>query len=415
MIDRRKNPWAVVVGSMIGLIAGNGPIVLFTYTIFLPAIVRDFGWTQANVGVGILFAHATAALTVPFVGMFIDRWGIRRVCLPFIVLFALSVAAIGLTPASPGVFILIYSIAGVFSAAQTVMPYTKAVAACFDRRRGLALGIALAGVGIGQLLMPQYVRYLIENFGWREAYFGLGLAVFVLAFPSVAFLVGQAEERLVERRKEGVASSLPGTPVAEAVRSFRFWAIGAAGFLIAVAVNGAIPHVVPVLTSRGITMATAAWIAGASGIAAIAGRICSGFLLDRFFASYVAIGFFTLPLAGIVLLASGAGGMVPFLAVICLGLGLGAEIDTLGYMTSRYFGLRWFGEAYGYIFGLFALGSGFGPLIWDLTFDATRSYGFALWASVGAILVAGGLVAGLGAYVYPAPRTILEAEAAAAT
>ena len=405
-----KNAWPVVAGSMVGLIAGNGPIVLFTYTIFLPAIVKDFGWTQANVGFGILFAHATAALMTPFVGMFIDKWGIRRVCLPFITLFALSTAAIGLTPASPSVFILLYAIAGVFSAGQTVMPYTKAVAACFDSKRGLALGLALAGVGIGQLLMPQYVRYLIENFGWRNAYFGLGAATFVLAFPAVAFFVGQSEERLTERRAANPDAILPGIPAHDAVRSYRFWAIGAAGFLVAVAVNGAIPHVVPVLTARGVTLATAAWIAGVSGIAAIVGRICSGFLLDRIFASYVAMIFFGIPLIGIVLLASGAGGIVPFLAVICLGLGLGAEIDTMGYMTSRYFGLRWFGESYGYIFGLFALGSGFGPLIWDLVFDATKNYSMALWASAGSLVLAALLVLSLGPYVYPAPRTMLRPE-----
>lgn len=400
---RLHNPWWVVAGSTIGLIAGNGPIVLFTYGILLTPVTAEFGWPRASFGDSILVAHVTAALMTPFAGMFVDRWGIRRASLTFITLFAVSIAAIGLTPASPAVFLLLYALAGVFSAGQTVMPYAKAVSACFDSKRGLALGIALAGVGLGQLLMPQYTRYLIEHFGWREAYFGLGVAVFALAFPAVAFLVGQADTQLAARRNRGVPA-LPGMEVPQAVRSTRLWTLGIAGFLVAVAVNGTIPHVVPVLTERGISFAAAAWIAGASGIGAILGRVCTGFLVDRIFAPYVAVGSFTFPFLGVALLASGADGLAPLAAVFCLGLGLGAEIDTMGYMASRYFGIRCYGEIYGYVFGMFAIGSGFGPFLWDRSFDATGNYGVALGASLAAIGIAAVLVLRLGPYAYPAPK-----------
>lgn len=399
-----RHPWLIVAGSLLGLIVANGPVTLFTYGLLLQPVTQEFGWQTANFGFAILLAHVSAAATTPFVGHLVDRYGIRRVCLPFITLFAISFAAIGLTPASPVVFILLYMLTGVFSAGQTVMPYAKAVSAAFDMRRGLALGLALAGVGIGTSLAPNVTHYLIDSYGWRGAYFGLGALTFALAFPAVAIFVGRADQRLAAQGERGSAPLLPGVSGREARCTFRFWAIAIAGFLVAVAVNGAIPHVVQILTAHGIPRGEAASIQGWAGLAAIAGRILAGLLLDRIFATYVALAFFALPLFGLVLLGSGAEGDLALFAVIALGLGLGAEIDTMGFMIGRYFGLRRFGEIYGYSFAMFALGSGFGPLLWDLTFDATGSYDFAIRASVVGLVVAGLLVLRLGAYSFPAQR-----------
>ena len=96
-----KNPWWVAGGSTIGLIVGNGAIVLFTFGILLTPIMMEFGWTRGGAGTAMFVSHVTAALATPFVGMLIDRYGIRKTSLSFITLFSLSIAAISLTPASP--------------------------------------------------------------------------------------------------------------------------------------------------------------------------------------------------------------------------------------------------------------------------------------------------------------------------
>ena len=80
------------------------------------------------------------------------------------------------------------------------------------------------------------------------------------------------------------------------------------------------------------------------GLSTIAGRLVSGYLLDRFFAPYVAAALFLLPLAGVGILAAGPGGPALILAAIALGFGLGAEVDVIGFMVSRYFGLRSYGR-----------------------------------------------------------------------
>src|SRR5580658_7015422 len=103
-----------------------------------------------------------------------------------------SVAAVSLTRASLWMFTALYTVAGLAFAGHGPQPYIKAIAGWIDKKRGLALGTAMTGVGIGIILVPQLARYLIGTFGWRHAYLGLGVVVFAVAFPAVAAFVRDA-------------------------------------------------------------------------------------------------------------------------------------------------------------------------------------------------------------------------------
>nr|TFG54824.1 MAG: MFS transporter [Hyphomicrobiales bacterium] len=401
--DNLKSPWWVAGGSTIGLIVGNGAIVLFTYGILVGPIVMEFGWTRGIVGTANFFAHVTAAAATPFVGMLIDRYGIRRTSLSFITLFSLSVAAIGLTPASPIMFFLLYALCGLFSAGQTPMPYAKAVSACFDANRGLALGIAMTGVGIGTSLIPRWTQFLVDSYGWREAYFGLGLTTFVIAFPAVALFVGQADGRL-SRGSGANAASIPGITARDALASKHFWTIGIASIMFATAVLGTIGHLVPLMVDHGMDRQTAASMMFVVGMSTIIGRLVSGYLLDRFFAPYVAAMFFGLPLLSISLLAGGVSDLAFFFINIGLGLGLGAEIDLMGFLVSRYFGLRAYGQIYGFIFALFAIGSGTGPMLLGFGYDFFGSYNVTHMISIALVFLSTTLLWRLGPYTFPAPH-----------
>jgi MFS family permease len=417
-----KNPWWVVVGSTIGLIVGNGPITLFTFGVFLKPIVSTFGWNRGTVASAVTVSQALGALATPFVGRMVDRWGVRRVTLPFITAFALTTAAIALTPASPFIFILLYGICGLFGGGQAPLNYAKAISSWFESKRGLALGIAMSGVGIGTALDPQIVRVLIAHVGWRGAYVGLGVLTFALAFPAVALFIREPDRDSVSDRERlasaghihDAAGNAPGMPVREAVKSFRFWTILVCVFMVAASVNGSIAHIVPILTDRGISPTVATSLLSVTGIALIGGRILSGFILDRFFAPYVAACFFLLPLTGVGLLSSGAAGIVPLLGTICLGLGLGSEIDIMAFLVGRYFGVRTFGEIYGYIMAAFVFASGLGPTIMGVCYDRTHSYKLALEGFAIALAIASILISRLGPYAFPAPKPVAMAPAASA-
>jgi MFS family permease len=342
------------------------------------------------------------AMAVPFTGLLVDRWGVRRVLLPVIVLSSLSVAAISLTSASLWVFVALYAIAGLVSAGNGPQPYAKTIAAWFDAQRGLALGVAMAGVGLGIILVPQLSRLLIETYGWRHAYVSLGAVLFAVAFPAVAVLVREPAEGLAQHPLPGKdAAALSGLSVREALTgSCQFWLLAAAVFLVAMAANGTIVHVVPLLTDRGLPLTIAASMLSAVGLASIVGRLLCGYLADRLFAPRMAAGFFLLPCLGIGLLMIAGHPLLPLIGIISLGFALGREIDMMGFLTTRYFGLRRFGELYGYLFAMFYAGSALGPYLMGVSFDTFRSYHPALSSFIIALLIASMLVSRLGRYVF---------------
>jgi predicted MFS family arabinose efflux permease len=404
-VKKPRNPWLIVLGSGLALMVGSGSIALFTFGIFLKPIIGEFGWHRGSAASAVTISHILTAASTPLVGKLVDRWGARRVTLPFIVGFAVSTAAISLTTVHLWSFILLYALCGMAASGQGPLPYAKAITASFGARRGLALGIAMAGVGLGTAVVPQIARLLIQLVGWRGAYVGLGILTFAVAFPSVALFLSDPHDFVVNqmplvddyrapRKEDGVTlwQALTESP--------RFWLIGAAVLFAAAAINGTLAHIVPLLTDRGTSIQVATTFLSISGLSLILGRCITGFLLDRLFAPYVASFFFGLPILGTLALDAGSGKFLSLAAVVTLGLGLGAEIDILAFLVGRYFGLRSFGEIYGYLMGLFLFGSGVGPWLMGMGFDATHSYNAGLLSCSFALSTASLCVLFLGPYVY---------------
>jgi predicted MFS family arabinose efflux permease len=399
--------WPVVIASAVALVVGNGPVLLFTFGIFLKPVAEQMGWPRGTMSLGVAIALTLAGLITPLVGRLIDRWGVQRVLFFAVTAFALGVAAISLAPANVAGFVALYALAGLLSSGQAPLPYAKAITSRFDAHRGLALGIAMAGVGIGTSLMPQAASFLLKTLNWREAYIVLGILTWLVAFPA-AFFVSDARSAKNDNR-EPTAS---GDDMIVAFRSRAFWATAVAILLVVIALNGAIAHLVALLTDRGMAPNVATSLLIAVGLATLLGRLISGFLLDRIFAPRLAAAIFLIPLIGMTtLLLGGASSAAGLAAAICFGFSLGAEVDIVGYLVSRYFGLRHYGEIYGYIFAIFTIGSGLGPYVMGLSFDQTHSYSVALSAFCGMLIVASATILCLGPYRYPAkqdePSTVL--------
>jgi len=391
--------WLVVLGSTLALIVGNGPIILFSFGVLLQPISAEFGWQRSVLATALVVSHISGAVMMPFVGSLVDRFGVKRVTLPAITLFALATACAGLLGASPMAFVLLYAFLGLVGSGHSTLTYGRAVSTWFDARQGLALGITLAGIGIGAALIPKYTEYFVASYGWREAYFALGALLFLLGFPSVALFVRDRPRQVLS---EG--ADLDGLTLKEALRGYRFWVTALSILLAAAAINGTIAHIVPILSDRGISAGIATSAITASGLSLIVGRVLSGLALDRFYGPYVAAGFFVIPLIGMAMLGLGATGPVAVLAAVLLGLGIGAEGDIMAYLTSRYFGMAHYGVIYGCVLAFFTVGSGLGPWIMAHAFDAFGVYSAGLIGLGMALSAAILLVLSLGPYRYPPRR-----------
>ena len=411
MNESNPKSWWVVLGALLGLTVGNGPIMQFTFGVLIQPLSEAFGADRGTVSTALLAGLVATGLATPLMGRLMDRYGVRRVALPAIALFGLGMALTGWLATSPAMLVLMYGLTGLFAAGQTPMPYSKAIAALFDRRRGLALGIATAGVGLGTILMPMLAQRLVVAWGWRGAYLGLGAVTLLVALPAMAGLVtarqaGPAGPAPLAPVGSPPAADRPGLTAARAPSPRVPWSMAPASFAVAMAASGVIAHVVPLMVDRGIPASTAVGAISAAGLALLAGRLLAGWMLDRFHGPHVTMVFFSLPLMGIALLLVSKEPALGVPAAVLVGLGLGAEVDLIAFLQSRYLGLRAFGEIYGYLFAIFMLGSGLGPFLMGLCFRLTHSYEPALALLAAGLALACFLTARLGPYAYgaAAPR-----------
>jgi MFS family permease len=316
-----------------------------------------------------------------------------------ICVYAVSIALLSLLNTSFALMVGFFCLRGIAGSGQSPIAYSKAIAAWFDKDRGLALGIAIAGVGLGVAAMPLLATWMITEVGWREAFAGLGAAIIVIGFiPALLFV------REPPYRSDHVIAgrpAVPGSTFRDAVfHDWRFWAMTIAFFIGVVAINGMLTRVVPLLSDRGIPIFVAVKALAIAGIALTVGRIVSGWSLDRVHGPYVACTFFLSAMIGITLLATGVEGSMVFVATVLCGLGIGAEVDLMAFFVSRYFGLRSFGAIYGTLFALFSVGNAVGPYLMDLSFRHAGSYVPMMIAFVVSLAVACGLLLPLGGYRY---------------
>lgn len=406
--------WWIVLVSAIGLAMGYGPIVTFTFGVFFKPLSQEFGWSRSQVSLAFSLSLLVLSLGLPVIGRLVDRFGARKVIVPSVLLLGLGLMSFALLSTPLWHLYVIYVVLGLVGGGTAPVPYSNVLSHWFDRQRGLALGLAMVGLGLGTFLMPSFAQRLLDAGGWRWAYLCIGLMVMVVAIPVVVMFLRETPQMLgllpdgdPQEAGTSPSDSQEGLSSQEARRTETFWIMVGAFFLMSASAHGCLIHLSPLLTDRGVSPQDAALATSLLGGALLLGRVGAGYLLDHFFATAVALCFFCGASLGFLLLWSGATGSIAFVAAFLVGLGMGAEGDIIAYLVSRYFGLRAFGEIYGYTFSAFTLGGVVGPLLMGIGFDATGSYRAVLGVFVLASLVAAMLMTRLGPYrVWTIPAVV---------
>ena len=168
--------------------------------------------------------------------------------------------------------------------------------------------------------------------------------------------------------------------------------------LVGSAMTGLIGHLVPMLIGRGVDPAQAALTASSLGISLLVGRVVAGHLMDRFYTPRVVIVFLLGPVTGLALFGMGITGGLAVLSTVLMGLAIGAEFDVIAFFASRYFGLRAFGQIYGFMYGAFMLGSAVGPVLLGLLYDRLGRYHEGMWLLSAVTLLSCVLIGLLGPY-----------------
>jgi MFS family permease len=385
-----RRGWPVVLSALLGIGLGLSPLPFYTAGLFAPELARAFHWGFGQIMGGLTVMTVVILGASPIVGLLADRYGVRRVALTSLVLFATSFGALLL-------FYLNWALIALLGAGTLPMTWTRPVNNSFEVHKGLALGLSLVGTGLFGFLIKPTAAWLIATVGWRAAYLAIGSMPLIIALPVALRWFHDREAGSAEPRR--LSSETAGYSFGAARRDWRFWVLALALVPIAFAGGGPISNMENILATTGFVRSDIVRLVPLLGLSVMVGRALGGWLIDRVWAPAVACVLLCLVALACWLLARHSVGFATALGcIVAFGFASGIEYDLMGFLVARYFGMRSYGAIYGVLYGFFSLGAGVGPLVYGAVFDATGSYARALLPTSGALLVGALMLLTLGRY-----------------
>ncbi|WP_294313250.1 MFS transporter [uncultured Sphingomonas sp.] len=362
--------WHVVGAVLVALMLCGTTTIVATFGIVTAHLTRALGWTQGAMATALSLFLLATTLAVPVVGIAVDRFGSRRTAVAGILSFAALLALAGGTITSLRGMMIFYALFGTVGAFTNPIVYIKALSAWFDRRRGFALGLAVAGQGVGGAILPMAVEYVSEAFGWRYAFYALAVALILFVLPLIALFVrddpaeaGVPFADAADPHDIDKSRVRSGLTVAQALRTGAFWIIIAVFLLFGMTSYALTGNFVALMLKRGAgTLPQVAMLSSLAGVAMIAGRLVFGWLLDRFPVPIVGAGGVLCAAAALaILLRVETIGIAAVTMSALMGIAMGAETDLLSILVGRYFGERAISRIYAWHNVSFLLGAAMGP------------------------------------------------------
>jgi MFS family permease len=239
--------------------------LIYNFGVFIEPLSEGLAAGRGSISLALTFGLVGNLFAGPVVGLLSDKYGSRRMILIGVV--ALSLVLVGFSFVQTLVHLYIASVLMVVLGAGTgPITYTRIIATWFDKRRGMALGLALIGIGLGGAVMPVLSQTLISEYGWREAYLYLAGIVFVVTFPLLFLLLKDRPTPDVAKSDapdESVVEPVveeSGSTVLESIRTKEFWLLAIGFLIIAMGNSGGLVHLPPLLTDAGLTPERAALV-----------------------------------------------------------------------------------------------------------------------------------------------------------
>ena len=375
-----------IVGACFLIALYTSGVIFYGFTAIFEPIADEFGWSYTQISFAQSIRGLEVGLVAPLVGILVDRWGPRRLIFGGVCITGLGLLLLSRTDSLSIFYIAaVLTAIGMSSSGTTVT--MAAVANWFRRRVGLATGIMVCGYGSSGFLVPVMVK-LIDTYDWRTAMVILGIGVFVIGLP-LSLLVRHKPEQygclpdgelpstvIPEADVPAVPAPRADAGVKQALKSRVFWCLALALMPQFIAVAAVITHVMPYLSSIGITRSMSGLVATTIPLLSIGGRLGFGWLGDKFDKRRLSAGALAMLTLGLVCFeyvpAVGTWLLVP--SIIFLGMGYGGNIPILALLVREYFGQNKFGTIIGFLWGVLMLGNMVGPPISGWVFDNWGSY-----------------------------------------
>lgn len=398
--------WVVIAVGFLTMAVGVNSRTAFS--LLFPAMLSEFGWERGATAATFSIGFMIYTLGAPVLGVLMDRWGPRVIlpvgalCMSIGMALTTQIHAIWQLYLTQGVLMIGGSLTLSYTGHALFLPHW------FVRLRGLAIGIAFAGVGAGSIVLFPWLQHLVSSLGWRTACWTLGGLLLVTLVPLNALLQRRHPADLGLLPDGDTAPHDPTRPMAQAsnvvdpawvavdwtlaraLRTTRFWWVALAFFCALFAWYAVQVHQTRYLLDIGFSADVAAYALGFVGLTGVVGQIALGHLSDRIGREWVwsisCLGYAAC-YSLLLVMQSAPEPLLLYLMVAAQG-GLGyALASVFGAIPAELFQ----GRQYGAIFGSLGLGSGagaaLGPWLTGLLYDRTGTYAPAFGLALGLSLV----------------------------
>ncbi len=393
--------WGPLLAATVGTMCGIFTLTNYSQGFFVGPVITEFGWSAPQFFLSYTILMCLGLVTGPIIGSWAQKSGLRTIGIIGLIGHSLGYFLLSFNNGSLPLWYASWALLSILGAGSLPVIWTGILNDWFKKHRGKAIGITMAGTGLGAFLLPPFVEFLISNYGWRTGYRGIGIAALLISLPIVFLLFKERTSFTSDSSSAAVVDTNTswGMTRGEAMKTHRFWILGAVLFLTVIVVAGLLSNFPRIMTEHGFERAAIAKIAAIMGLTVIIGRVLVGALVDRFWAPGVAVCFFVLPtIALLMLVYTDVTFSAAILIGIMIGLAAGAELDLLAFLTSKYFGPANYPKIFGGIIAFFMVGAGIAPPLFGAVAQAYKGYDTMLMISVGLLIVSMLLFLALGKY-----------------
>lgn len=376
-------------------------LALYGLPFYYDFMVKDFGWTRAQVTSGNFYSKLLIGPLFGFVaGWIVDRFGPRRMMMGGIVMA--GAALVGLSYASTlGLFYFFYLFNALGYVCGGPLPNQVLVSRWFTSARGKAMGFAYLGIGVGGAIAPLLSNWLTQQFGWQGALRTLGVLVVLISLP-LAFFIKESPGK----EQTTLLRSSPGS-ITGVLKSWQFYLLAIGSMCSIGAVGGTFQNLKLFMTGdlfRGTSpqdaQSTAAYVLSLILISSLCGRLLMGWLADRFPKKHVMLLIYLIVGCSIPLLFMASSRPFLYLFAVLFGIGLGGDYMIIPLMAAELFGVKVLGRLMGVVLTADGVAEALAPMMVARTRDSTGSYAIGF-----SILIALGLVGAVAVALLPKRAT----------
>jgi MFS family permease len=383
----------VAATSFMSLFAIVG-LALYGLPFFYDFMVRDFGWSRAQVTSGNALSKLVVGPLFGFAaGWIVDRFGPRRLMIAGILMAGTALVGLGSIHSLAG-FYFFYLFNAVGYVCGGPLPNQVLLSRWFTAARGRAMGFAYLGIGLGGALVPLLAVRLVQAFGWQGALRVLGVLIVLIALPLALRVNEEPPPPPAQASRELHGTKAAPAPLRDVFRRPAFYLLMLGSMCSIAAVGGTNQHLKLFLSiDHGYSQGDAAAVASLTLAASLIGRLAMGWLADHWPKKYVMLLIYMLVASSIpLLLVATTRGTIMLFAVV-FGIGLGGEYMVIPLMAAELFGVRVLGRALGVVLTADGVAEAVAPVMVGRLRDVTGSYvsGFAMligFALAGAVAIA---------------------------